>query len=60
MYRTERGAVYIMLETLALASLIWHCLVPTVGHIGVKAAVSWVGHAISISQTAAGREILHC
>ena len=28
--------------------------VPALGHAGVEAGVSWVGHAIFISQTAAG------
>ena len=30
---------------------------PAVGHIGVKAALSWVGHTIPISQMTAGQEI---
>lgn len=33
--------IRISLERLALTSSILHCLVPIVGHIGVKAAAPW-------------------
>ena len=47
------------LEILVLTSRLLHCLVPALGHVGVEADVSWVGHAIFISQTAAGWGISH-